>query len=112
QSVSWKHMEIASSFGASQRQIIRSVVLPTTIPFILTGIRLAAGRSLVGVVVAEFQAANQGVGYYIALNGQTLNTARVFIGLLLLGVFGVFVGELVRLVEDRFDRWRPSLHRT
>ena len=112
QSVSWKHMEIASSFGASQARIIRSVVLPTTIPFILTGVRLAAGRSLVGVVVAEFQAANQGVGYYIALNGQTLNTARVFIGLLLLGVFGIFVGELVRLVEDRFDRWRPSLHRT
>ncbi len=111
QSVSWKHLEIASSFGASQTQIVRSVVLPTTIPFILTGVRLAAGRSLVGVVVAEFQAANQGVGFYIALNGQTLNTARVFIGLVLLGGFGIFVGELVRLVENRFDAWRPSIHR-
>jgi len=111
QSVSWKHLEIASSFGASQRQVIRSVVIPTTIPFILTGIRLAAGRSLVGVVVAEFQAANQGIGFYINLNGQTLNTARVFIGLLLLGLWGIFVGEIVRLVENRFDAWRPSIHR-
>jgi ABC-type nitrate/sulfonate/bicarbonate transport system permease component len=111
QSVSWKHLEIASSFGASQAQIVRSVVIPTTIPFILTGVRLAAGRSLVGVVVAEFQAANQGVGFYISLNGQTLNTARVFIGLVLLGGFGIFVGELVRLVENRFDAWRPSIHR-
>lgn len=111
QSVSWKHLEIATSFGASQLQVIRSVVIPTTIPFILTGIRLAAGRSLVGVVVAEFQAANQGVGFYIALNGQTLNTARVFIGLLLLGLWGIFVGELVRVVENRFDAWRPSIHR-
>lgn len=111
QSVSWKHMEIANSFGANQWRIVRSVVIPTTIPFILTGIRLAAGRALVGVVVAEFQAANQGVGFYIALNGQTLNTARVMIGLLLLGVWGIFVGELVRLVEQRFDAWRPALHR-
>ena len=65
----------------------------------------------VGVVVAEFQAANQGIGFYINLNGQTLNTARVFIGLLLLGLWGIFVGELVRLVENRFDAWRPSIHR-
>jgi len=109
--VSWKHMEIARSFGASQGQILRSVILPTTIPFMLTGIRLGAGRSLVGVVVAEFQAANQGIGYYIALNGQTLNTARVFIGLLILGGFGILVGEIVRLIEHRFDVWRPQIHR-
>lgn len=110
-SVSWKHMEIARSFGASEGTILRSVVLPSTIPFMLTGIRLGAGRSLVGVVVAEFQAANQGIGYYIALNGQTLNTARVFIGLVLLGTFGVLIGEVVRVIEHRFDVWRPQIHR-
>jgi len=108
--VSWKHLEIAHSFGASRGLILRSVIVPTTIPFMLTGIRLGAGRSLVGVVVAEFQAANQGIGYYIALNGQTLNTARVFIGLLILGTFGILVGELVRLIEHRFDVWRPQIH--
>ena len=55
--------------------------------------------------VAEFQAANQGVGFYIALNGQTLNTARVFIGLLLLGLWGIFV--LVPAVRA-FQVWLPD----
>ncbi len=110
--VSWKHMEIARSFGASEWRILRSVVVPTTIPFMLTGIRLGAGRALVGVVVAEFQAANQGIGYYILLNGQTLNTARVFMGLVILGTFGILIGEIVRFVEHRFDVWRPQIHNT
>jgi NitT/TauT family transport system permease protein len=109
--VNWRHQEIANSFRASNWRILLSVVLPTTIPFALTGIRLGASRALVGVVVAEFQAANQGIGYYIALNGQTLNTARVFVGLLLLGLFGIVVGEIVRVVERRFDVWRPTIHR-
>jgi NitT/TauT family transport system permease protein len=110
-SVSWKHEEIANSFRASTWQRVRSVVLPSTIPFALTGLRLGASRALVGVVTAEFLAANQGLGYYIALNGQTLNTSRVFVGLLMLGIFGILIGELVRVVEHRFDVWRPAIHR-
>jgi NitT/TauT family transport system permease protein len=109
--VNWRHEEIANSFRATTWQRLRSVVLPTTIPFALTGIRLGASRALVGVVTAEFLAANQGLGYYIALNGQTLNTSRVFVGLLILGVFGILVGEVVRLIEHRFDVWRPTIHR-
>jgi NitT/TauT family transport system permease protein len=109
--VNWRHQEIANSFRASNWRILRSVVIPTTVPFALTGIRLGASRALVGVVVAEFQAANQGIGYYIALNGQTLNTARVFVGLVLLGTFGIVVGEIVRVIEHRFDVWRPTIHR-
>jgi ABC-type nitrate/sulfonate/bicarbonate transport system permease component len=109
--VNWRHEEIANSFRASTWRRMRSVVLPTTIPFALTGIRLGASRALVGVVTAEFLAANQGIGYYIALNGQTLQTSRVFVGLVMLGVFGILLGEVVRLVEHRFDAWRPTIHR-
>jgi NitT/TauT family transport system permease protein len=109
--VSWRHEEIANSFRASQWRILRSVVIPTTIPFVLTGLRLGASRALVGVVTAEFLAANQGIGYYILLNGQTLQTSRVFVGLLMLGIFGILLGEAIRVVEHRFDVWRPAIHR-
>jgi NitT/TauT family transport system permease protein len=86
------------------------VVLPSTIPFILTGLRIASGRALVGVVLAELIAANQGIGFLISISGTTLNTARMMIGVLLLGIFGVVIGEVMRRIEARFDAWRPELH--
>ncbi len=109
-SVDRRHLEIARSFGAPQRLVFRSVVLPSTIPFILSGVRIGAGRALVGVVVAEFLAANQGLGFYISFNGTMLNTSRVMLGIILLGAFGITIGELVRVFERRFDVWRPEIH--
>lgn len=110
QSIDQRHFDIARSFRASEWLRFRSVVLPSSVPFILTGIRLGAGRALVGVVVAEFIASNQGIGFYISFAGVTLNSSRVMLGVILLGIFGIFMGELVRSMEERFDRWRPATH--
>jgi len=85
------------------------VVLPSTIPFLLTGIRIASGRALVGVVVAEELAANQGIGFYIDFYGTFLDTSRVMLGIVLLGGFGIVLGELVRRIEKRFEVWRPEI---
>lgn len=109
-SIDRRHTDIARSFGASNWLRFRSVVLPSSVPFILTGIRLGAGRALVGVVVAEFIASNQGIGFYISFSGVTLNSSRVMLGVILLGVFGIFMGELVRKLEERFEVWRPAVH--
>jgi ABC-type nitrate/sulfonate/bicarbonate transport system permease component len=102
--------EVARSFGAGRGRIFRTVVLPSTIPFIMTGLRLASGRALVGVVLAELIAANQGIGFLISISGTTLNTARMMIGVLLLGIFGVLIGEVMRRIEARFDVWRPQVN--
>jgi NitT/TauT family transport system permease protein len=109
QSTDVRMLEVARSFGASQLTIFRTVVLPSAVPFILTGLRLASGRALVGVVLAELIAANQGIGFMINLAGTTLNTARMMVGVILLGLFGVLLGELMRRVERRFDVWRPQI---
>jgi NitT/TauT family transport system permease protein len=101
-------LEVARSFGASRLMVFRSVVLPSTVPFILTGLRLASGRALVGVVLAELIAANQGIGFVINVAGATLNTGRLMFAVVLLGLFGVFLGEVTRRLEQRFDVWRPS----
>jgi ABC-type nitrate/sulfonate/bicarbonate transport system permease component len=105
-----RHLEIARSFRASRWLEFTSVVLPSTVPFILTGIRLGASRALVGVVVAEFLAANVGIGFYISFAGTTLNTSQVMLGIILLGLFGLAMGELIRRIELRFDVWRPAIH--
>ena len=108
--VAERHRDIAQSFRASRWLEFRSVLLPTTVPFILTGIRIASGRALVGVVVAEELAANEGIGYYIEFYGTFLDTSRVMLGVVLLGVFGIALGEFVRRLEKRFEVWRPELH--
>src|SRR3954447_1171859 len=105
-----RHLDIARSFGASRGLTFRSVILPSSVPFIITGIRIAAGRAIVGVVVAEFNAANIGIGFYISINGTTLNASRVMLGVLLIGIFGVVVGQLVRRLERRFEVWRPAIN--
>ncbi len=105
-----RHLDIARSFRASRWLQFTSVVLPSTVPFILTGIRLGASRALVGVVVAEFLAANVGIGFYISFAGTTLNTSQVMLGIILLGLFGLVIGEVIRRIEHRFDVWRPGIH--
>jgi len=101
--------DIAESFRASGWMRFRTVILPASVPFVLTGARLGTGRALVGVVIAEFLASNGGIGFYISLNGSILQTARVYFGIVMLGVLGVVLGEAVRAIERRFERWRPAI---
>ncbi|MCC6177004.1 MAG: ABC transporter permease [Chloroflexi bacterium] len=108
QSTDPRHLDVARSYGASRTMLFRTVILPSTVPFILTGLRLASGRALVGVVLAELIAANAGIGYMISVAGATLNTGRLMLAVILLGLFGVALGELIRRVERRFDVWRPA----
>jgi ABC-type nitrate/sulfonate/bicarbonate transport system permease component len=101
--------DVAHSFGATSWFRFRTVILPASVPFILTGARIGTGQALVGVVVAEFLASNGGIGFYISLNGALLQSARVYFGIVLLGILGVVLGEVVRVIERRFERWRPAI---
>jgi NitT/TauT family transport system permease protein len=102
--------DVAESFRASWWTRFRTVTLPASVPYILTGARLGTGRALVGVVIAEFLAANEGIGFYISFNGALLRSDRVYFGIILLGVLGVVLGEAVRWLERRFERWRPDIN--
>lgn len=101
-----RFLEVAQTFGASRMKTFRSIVLPGSVPYIMTGLRQGAGRAVVGVVAAEFISSNEGIGFVIMVAGQTLNTSRVFVGIVLLAAFGIATGEILRRVESRFDVWR------
>jgi ABC-type nitrate/sulfonate/bicarbonate transport system permease component len=101
-----RFLAVASTFGASRLTIFRTIVLPGSIPYIMTGLRQGSSRSIVGVVAAEFISSNQGVGFLIIVSGQTLNTARLMVGIVLLATFGIITGEIFRRIEKRFDVWR------
>ncbi|HZD41919.1 MAG TPA: ABC transporter permease [Terriglobales bacterium] len=99
----------ARSFGASEWQIFKSVVLPSTLPFILTGLRLGVGRALIGVMVGELYAATAGIGFMITVAGATFQTDKVFVGVLIFALSGMIAMELLTKVESRFDKWRPKV---
>lgn len=99
----------ARSFGASEWQIFKSVVLPSTVPFILTGLRLGVGRALVSVMVGELYAATAGIGFMITVAGATFQTDKVFVGVLIFALSGMFLMEALSSVERRFDKWRPRV---
>src|SRR5438445_4437169 len=101
-------LNAARSFGASEWQIFRSVVIPSTVPFILTGLRLAIGRALIGVMVGELYAATAGIGFMITVAGATFQTDKVFVGVLIFAASGVILTTLLDRVERRFDKWRPN----
>jgi len=102
-------LNAARSFGASEWMIFKTVVLPSTVPFILTGLRLAVGRALVGVLVGELYAATAGIGFMITVAGATFQTDKVFVGVLIFALSGMIGMELLTKVERRFDKWRPQV---
>lgn len=101
-------IKAARSFGASDMQIFRTIAMPGSVPFILGGIRLGLGHALVGVVVGELYAATAGVGYLIAVAGNTFQTDKVFVGVVIIAAAGMFITAVFKRIEDHFESWRPQ----
>ena len=102
-------LNAARSFGASEWMVFKSVVLPSTVPFILTGLRLGVGRAIVGVMVGELYAATAGIGFMITVAGATFQTDKVFVGVLIFAISGMFLVQLLNRIERRFGSWRPKV---
>ncbi|HEY0582104.1 MAG TPA: ABC transporter permease [Chloroflexota bacterium] len=101
-------IKVARSYGASDLQIFRTVALPGSVPFTLTGLRLGIGHALIGVVVGELIAAQAGIGLMMANAGATYQTSRVFVGLFILAFAGLALTYILQLLERRFQSWKPS----
>ena len=104
-------VEVAQGFCATRRQIIWKVMLPSSVPFMLTGIRLGIGRGIVGVVVGELFGARAGLGYLIFTAGQTFDVPSLFVGVITLAVAGVGLTFAAELVERHALRWRRTIKR-
>lgn len=102
-------IEVARSFCATNSQIITKVLLPSSLPFVLAGVRLAVGRGIVGVVVGELFGSQAGLGNLIQTAGQTFDVPALFVGVFTLAGAGVLLTELARFAEMRALRWRRSL---
>jgi ABC-type nitrate/sulfonate/bicarbonate transport system permease component len=98
----------ARSFGANDRQIFTTIVLPGAVPFLIAGLRLGLGQALVCIVVGELYAATAGIGYEIAVAGETFQTDRVFVGIVILASAAIVMMWALRQLELRYESWKPQ----
>lgn len=101
-------LRAARSFGARDAQIFRTIALPGSVPFILTGFRLGVGHALIGVVVGELIAAQYGVGKLMSDAFTTFNFSVGYAALIIIAASGVALTLGIQRLERRFDAWRPS----
>ncbi|HEX5492995.1 MAG TPA: ABC transporter permease [Mycobacteriales bacterium] len=99
-------IEVARSFGVSERQLVRHVIVPGAIPYIVAGLRIGAGRALLGVVIAEIFLDLTGVGGIIATGAAFLHTADMLAGVVVFAVLGIVFLSGLTLLEKRVSPWR------
>jgi NitT/TauT family transport system permease protein len=99
-------LRAARTFGASRYRLFRSVVMPSTVPFIATGIRMGVSRGLIGLFIGELFTAANGIGYIISLSTKTFNSAQTFAMLFVFVFFCVAMVGLTQLLERKVSVWR------
>lgn len=101
-------IEMAHSYGAKRSSIMTEVILPASLPGIMTGLRLALGQALIGMVVAELTIVGAGVGSLIAELQGRFKMAAVLAVAMTIVILGLCLLTLVELVEKRLARWSTS----
>jgi sulfonate transport system permease protein len=107
-SVDPKLIEVGRAFRCSERQLWGNIVLPAALPFIVTGLRLALGRGLIGMVLADLYTAISGIGYLIVRTASTYQVNKMFVPIVTLGLLGVTLTALLRFVEKRVAPWTAA----
>lgn len=102
-SVNPDYIRTARSFGASDFQIFHSVALPSSLPYILSGLRLSIGRGLMGVIIAELYGSSAGLGYLMTLFSSTFQIDKLMAVILIFIVSGVGLTALVQAAERRLE---------
>ncbi len=106
--VSQSLVEFALAEGASELQVLRKIVIPASLPFVMTGIRLAMGRAVVGMVAGEMFTAVSGLGGAIVAYGNSFATDKLFVVIITLALLGVALTEVVKLAERRLAPWKQT----
>ena len=107
-----KLVEVGKAFRCSERQLWWNIVLPAVLPFIVTGLRLAVGRGLIGMVLADLYTAISGIGYLIVRTASTYRIDKMFVPIVTLGLLGITLTALLRLVEKRVAPWTAATERS
>jgi NitT/TauT family transport system permease protein len=101
--------ELSKMYCSNELQSWRDIVLPSSLPFIITGIRLAVGRALIAVVVAEFSTAVTGLGYLILRKSRRFEMAESIVPVILLMITGFVLYNLLKKSEKKLAPWATEV---
>ncbi len=99
-------LEVARSFCSTERALWGDVILPSALPFIAAGLRLAIGRGLVGMVIAEFYTSIAGLGYMVVRYANSFETAKLFVPIVVLMAMGILLTGGARALELWISPWQ------
>ena len=98
-------LEVARSFNTSERRLWSDVILPSATPYVLAGVRLAIGRGLIGMIVAEFFIGLVGLGYLIISYENVFRIDRMFVPVIVVATMGILMMGFVQWLEGRIAPW-------
>ncbi len=106
--ISGNLVDTARAFCANERQLFLEVILPASVPFMMTGLRLGIGQAVIGMIVGQMFLALSGLGKLLVNYGDFFKTDYVFAVVIVVGLLGVILTEGVKRVEARFAHWKES----
>jgi NitT/TauT family transport system permease protein len=101
-------LEVAQSFRSSERQLWGDVIIPSAMPYIAAGLRLAVGRALVGMVVAEFFTSINGIGYLIVRYNNSFQPDHLLVPIVVVMTLGIVLTTITRGIEHRIAPWNRA----
>jgi NitT/TauT family transport system permease protein len=106
--INQEYISLAKIMGADKALILRKIIVPSTMPFIMLGLRSALPYAVIGAIVGEFMAASKGLGYFINYAGSTFDSAGAFAGIFILLGFILAANSLMQRLEKTVVKWRRT----
>jgi ABC-type nitrate/sulfonate/bicarbonate transport system permease component len=106
--VSASMVEVGKAYLAPSRQILLKIIFPAALPFIMAGVRIAIGRGLVGMIVAELFTAITGLGAMLSLYGNIFETAKMFVVIIVLALLGIGLIHATQWLERKLAGWKET----
>ncbi len=104
-SVDEDKIRLLNTFGATKLQLLQKIVLPSSIPTLVSTLKINIGLSWVGVIVGEFLVSKAGIGYLIVYGGQVFKLDIVMMSVFILSIISAIMYKLVAMLEDKFNKW-------
>jgi NitT/TauT family transport system permease protein len=102
-------IDVGRSFVAPNHVILRRIIFPATLPYIMAGVRLAVGKAVVAMIIAEFFTALSGLGAIIINSANNFDTATMFVPVVLLMVMATGLNWLIGFIERRVAPWQSEI---
>ncbi len=99
-------IKLIKTFGGTKRQVLTKVIIPASIPTIISALKINVGLSFVGVIVGEFLVSKNGLGYLIVYGSQIFKLDWVMLSVIILSILAALMYKIIVLLEKKFLKWR------